>query len=658
MKKFLFALLMLLAGTNYGRAQQKLRLNQIGWQANTTLYNFLTGKLHDQYVHRDSVLSEALDHNSLNTYQQNCRERYIQLLGKLPQKTPLNAQITGTIQQDGYHIEKVVYQSFPNHHVTANLYVPDGKGKFPGVLFFCGHESTAKATLTYQQTAILFAKHGFIVLSIDPISQAERYQLTDAEGQPTTHGGTTGHTLLASNSNLVGTSVVAYQLWDNECGLDYLCSLKNVDTTRLGCLGNSGGGTQTAYFIPYDARIKVASICSYTTRRERTLELLGPQDGCQWLPGESKAGLDISDYAIMFAPKPLLILAGRYGFVDFNGVKDVYRELKDVYTKMHQGDKVKLFAYDDGHGIQIPKQEAAVQWFRRWLYNDNAPVKEGYLPTLSEKELNVTKTGQVNATYKGEENIQDRNLRLADSWKQHREDLWKQLSQKEYRAMLRSVTNIQNTHSPVDVENNGSFEKDGYLIEKLLLRKAGAPPMPCFLASPKDVRNQRLIIYLSDKGKNEIINNDSLLKRHYRKGDALLLADLRGMGETADAAAFNNTKYFNKEYRNAMLAMFTAEALPVQRAEDIFTLLDYSKTNASLKKLFIDVNASGIAAEPALIAASLDSRINKVQCIDSVKSFYDLLHHPTMKDQYSYVIAGVLQYFDLPDLEAFINKHK
>src|SRR5699024_2875029 len=145
---------------------------------------------------------------------------------------------------------------------------------------------------------------------------------------------TTEHTLLASGANLVGTNVVAYELWDNKRGLDYLCSLPIVDTSRLGCLGNSGGGTQTAYFIPRDPRIKVAAVASYVTRRERTLLLLGPQDGCQWLPEESKYGLDISDFLLMFAPKPMLILAGKYGFVDYGGTEDVYQELKHFYTQM------------------------------------------------------------------------------------------------------------------------------------------------------------------------------------------------------------------------------------------------------------------------------------------------------------------------------------
>src|SRR5690606_3024372 len=152
-------------------------------------------------------------------------------------------------------------------------------------------------------------------LVIDPISQAERHQLTDEDGKPSTRGGTTEHTLVNAASNLVGSGAVAYQLWDNIRGLDYLETRSEVDKNRIGCLGNSGGGTQTTYFIGFDDRIKVAAPCSFISSRERNFELFGANDGCQHVPGEGQAGLELTDFMIMFAPKPLLILAGRYDFI-------------------------------------------------------------------------------------------------------------------------------------------------------------------------------------------------------------------------------------------------------------------------------------------------------------------------------------------------------
>lgn len=632
--------------------------NVIDWQSHTTLYKYITETLHAQYVYRDSMLNSSLADKTLPAYQEYCRKNYFKIVGSFPSRTPLHAQITGTIQCDGYKIKKVIYESFPHHHVTADLYIPDGKGPFPGVLFFCGHEATSKATITYQQTAILFAKHGFVVLVIDPISQGERYQITDSLGKPLTRGGTTEHTLLASGSNLLGTSVVAYELWDNERGLDYLCSLKEVDTSRLGCLGNSGGGTQTAYFIPYDPRIKVAAVCSYTTRRERTLLLLGPQDGCQWLPDESYAGLDISDYLIMFAPRPVLILAGRYDFVDYNGVLDVYKELKKVYQQLHQPEKVKLFAYDDGHGIQKPKQEAVVRWFRRWLYDDNRPIKENPIETHTEKELNVTATGQVNSSFKNEVTVQSHNITLADQWKSKRQRLLEGSTRAEYRNMLKKLLHIEIRSSLVDTQQMGSFSQAGYTFEKIILRTKGQPPLPCFLSCGKNKPDRKVVIVLDKGGKASFVQKDSLLKSFFSKGYALLVADLRGMGETSDEADKNDKKYENAEYRDAMLSLFIRKPLPGQRTEDIFTLLNYIKADPHLQHLPVEVRASGPAAEAALFAAALDPRIDKLTLSDTILSFYQMLKYPMMKDQYAYVVPDALEYFDLPDVVRFIGKEK
>jgi len=187
-----------------------------------------------------------------------------------------------------YRIENILFESLPEHHVAANIYVPEGKGPFPAVLIFCGHEMTSKATESYRKTAILFAENGFVALVVDPISQGEMVQFTDDYGQRILRGSTTEHTLQNAGGNLVGTGVASYELYDNVRSLDYLISRQEVDAERIGCPGNSGGGTQTAYFVGFDKRIKVAAPCSFIARRERNLELRGAVDGCQHLPYEGR----------------------------------------------------------------------------------------------------------------------------------------------------------------------------------------------------------------------------------------------------------------------------------------------------------------------------------------------------------------------------------
>src|SRR5699024_3394363 len=161
------------------------------------------------------------------------------------------------------------------------------------------------------------AKHGFVVLVIDPISQGERFQLTDEHGEPATRGGTTEHTLLNAGSNLVGTNIVNYEYWDNKQGLEYLMSRSEVDTNRIGVLGNSGGGTMTTYFMALNDTPQAAVVCSYVTKRERAIEVLGPQDGCQWIPYEGREHLGIAEFLLMNAPATTLTLAGKYDVVGY-----------------------------------------------------------------------------------------------------------------------------------------------------------------------------------------------------------------------------------------------------------------------------------------------------------------------------------------------------
>lgn len=222
--------------------------NVLDWKTDVSLNIYLVQQMRQQYDVRTVKLNNALmSKQQTLAYVKAVRQSAKEIFDKLPQKSPLDPQVTGEISKNGYRIEKVVYQSFKNHHVTANLYLPNGSGKFPAVLLFCGHEDVSKATESYQKTAILLAKNGFVVFVIDPISQSERVQLTDEKGKALTRGATTEHTLLNLSANLVGTSVAAYELFDNQRGLDYLLTRKEVDATKIGCMGNSGGGMQTIY---------------------------------------------------------------------------------------------------------------------------------------------------------------------------------------------------------------------------------------------------------------------------------------------------------------------------------------------------------------------------------------------------------------------------
>lgn len=642
------ALFIFLLGIGCRMAKGQKLYNVFDWKAEYTLNTYLLQQVHQQYDERRRTLQQALQsRETMIAYREECKARYRKLLGELPAKTNLNAKVVGVIRQKGYRVERIVYESIPGHHVTANLYIPEGKGPFPSVLLFCGHEQESKATESYQKTAILFARHGFVVFVIDPISQGERHQLTDQDAKPVTRGGTTEHTLVNAAANLAGSGAVAYELWDNVRGLDYLVTRPEVDKDRIGCLGNSGGGTQTTYYIAFDDRIKVAAPCSFIARRERNFELMGASDGCQHIPYEGSEQLEISDFLIAFAPKPLLILAGRYDFVDYAGTEEVYHELKQVYTVLNKPGNVNLFTIDDGHGISRPKREAAVQWFRKWLYAKDEPVTEGFLPTLSQEELNCTVSAQVNGDFKNEVNDITRASAVARALQLKR-------SAQPLPEKVKTVLRITPATVPVAVEEKGNVQHNGYTLYKTIIRRAGEVPLPVLTVYPEgEIRET--ILWLHERGKQAIADSSALIKEYLAHSYAVVMADLRGLGEMKDPASLNDAKYYNREYRNAMIALHVGKSLMSQRTMDVIALADYINQHERLSKSSIHIMANGIAALSVIHAAVLDSRLKKITVTRLLPSFTDIYTDPTRKDWYSSVIPNVLAYYDIPDLVSYLQ---
>src|SRR5207253_3025632 len=176
-------------------------------------------------------------------------------------------------EADDYLVEKLTYESFPGYFVSALLYRPKTiSSPLPGVLSPCGHSTNGKAAGPYQILHINQAKRGYTVLTYDPVGQGERSQFWDAAQGKSRYNLTCGeHAVLGNPLYLLGTSLARYRIWDGMRGLDYLASRPEVDAKRLGCAGNSGGGTLTAYITALDPRVRAAVISCYITTLPRRM---------------------------------------------------------------------------------------------------------------------------------------------------------------------------------------------------------------------------------------------------------------------------------------------------------------------------------------------------------------------------------------------------
>ncbi|RYF25453.1 MAG: hypothetical protein EOO42_03745 [Flavobacteriales bacterium] len=642
----------------YANIYAQKQYNVLDWKTDVSLNTYLVQQMHQQYNERRNNFNKVLKTKSQTlSYVNVVKQKAKEVFANLPKKAALNAQITGVVEQDGYRVEKIVYQSFENHHVTANLYVPNGNGKFPAVLLFCGHEDTSKATESYQKTAILLAKNGFVVFVIDPISQSERVQLTDKNGKSLTRGSTTEHTLLNLSSNLLGTSVAAYELFDNQCGLDYLVGRKEVDFAKIGVMGNSGGGMQTIYFAAIDDRVKAIIPCSYLASRENTLATTGAADGCAQIPNEGAELLEMSDYLIAAAPKPTLVLAGRYDFIDYSGTLQSFDDLQKVYQSLGHPQKVSLYTYDDGHGISKPKREKAVQWLRKWFYNDDRVITEPELKTLTAEKLFASVTSKVNLSYPNEVTVQDKNRLLFDEYTNSRSNFAKR-SLDEKRNAIEKLLKINLETRKTHREEVGQVKGKFATFHKVIIRKDDEIPLPALIYYPqKPVK--KMVLWLSEQGKSKLVDSADLMQQYIDMQDvAVVFVDLRGTGETADKAEFNDPKYFSNDYRNAMLSLHIGKPLLGQRVQDIFTLLNFISLDDKLKKAVLEVNTKGNVGVAALHAALFQTNIGSLNLYNCIESYQQILAEPLAKDRYGLVVNKLLQFYDIPDLTSWIKSSR
>ncbi|MCI0640666.1 MAG: acetylxylan esterase [Gemmataceae bacterium] len=616
-----------------------------------TLNRYLLGEAKKHFDERRKIVANLKTPSEIQDRQKQLRAKFIQALGGFPEKTPLNAQVTGMLKADGFRVEKVIYESRPHHHVTANFYIPDGKGPFPGVLVPCGHSANGKAAEAYQRVCILMAKNGLAVLCYDPIGQGERIQLLDKTGKPAIPGSTSEHTMVGVGALLVGQSTATYRIWDGIRSLDYLESRPEIDPKKLGCTGNSGGGTLTAYLMALDDRIWAAAPSCYITSLERLFETIGPQDAEQNITGQVAFGMEHADYLTMRAPKPTLMAVATQDFFDIQGAWTTFREASLIYGKLGYGERVALFEFDDKHGFSKPRREAATRWLCRWLLGKDEAIFEGNFPNIKDADLQCTRSGQVLEDFKGKSAFHF-NLEQAQALAGERGKFLATPDLEKQRAEIRRLIRLPKT-LPDNAEEWKNFStnlnnKENRLYSFPFSTENGIELHMTALRPQQLTANPILVLH-----------DDDGLRQSSKKAQKAQLAEshilqfsVRGFGQTAASIPGKKPAFFGSDFKEAFLAIHLDRPLLGQRVFDILSVVDLVCRSTNSKE--VDVHATGALGPIALHAAVLDSRIAKLTLENSLVSWMNVVQSPISYNQLTNVVPGALKVYDLPDLAALV----
>ena len=579
-------------------------------------------------------------------YQKRLREKFIEAIGGLPEPAtggPLNPQVTGVVLRDGYRVEKVIFESQPKHYVTAALFLPDGKKHnppYPGVLVPCGHSANAKAYESYQTMGALLALNGMAALVFDPIDQGERSQMPSRLPEL---WGTKAHTMLGIGSILLGRNTARFEIWDGMRGIDYLQSRPEVDPNRIGCTGNSGGGTQTSYLMALDDRIVAAAPSCYITSFERLLSTIGPQDAEQNIYGQLAFGMDHADYLMIRAPKPTLVCAATKDFFDIEGTWATFRYAKRLYSRMGFAERVELIENDAPHNYNVIQRQSVVRWMARWLLNKDEPKQEPTIELLSEKEIQCTPQGQV-MLLEAARSSYDLNRDFERELAERRRNLWKNREQKELLHKVREMAGIHKLAELPEptVEQLGVIQRDGYQIEKTILEPEEGIYLPVLLFVPELTSPQSSVLYLHENGKSADTSPGGPIEELVKSGRLVLAVDLRGTGETHGSDA-----------KDAFTAYLLGRSYVGMRAEDILVCARFLQQK---QKKPADLIAVGHVGVPALHAAALEPDLfASVRLIRAMTCWSNIIESGVSGNQMVNTVHGALTLYDLPDLAASLG---
>lgn len=276
-------------------------------------------------------------------WQKTLQARLTELLGGFPaERSALRPVLLEARSFRAYRREKIVFDSRPTASVLAYVLVPpNAKTPAPTVICVPGHgrgvddivgideqgrDRTDKAG--YQHDfAIQVAEAGMAAVAIEPMGfGCRRDPLNARQGlsrkacEP-----------VAGGALMVGQTMIGWRVWDIMRTIDYIATRPELNSSRVGCVGISGGGTAALFATALEPRLRVAMVSGYlNTFRDSVGSLAHCIDN--YVPGILNWA-EMHDIAGLIAPRPLFVESGEKDNIfpiqasveSFNKVREIYR---------------------------------------------------------------------------------------------------------------------------------------------------------------------------------------------------------------------------------------------------------------------------------------------------------------------------------------------
>lgn len=540
---------------------------------------------------------------------------------------PLRYNETKSHKLKNYTVKNIYFQTRPNVYATANLYIPDGIGPFPGVVVMMGHSSNGKLYDVYQSIGHSLAMNGYVALNIDPWGAGER---GTNDGEFEYHGSNLGSSLLN-----VGETLMGMQITDNMRAIDLLCSLPFVDSNNIGATGASGGGNQTTMLAAIDERVKAAvpvvsvgTYQSYIMNSNCICETL--IDGLTFTEESSVLGL--------IAPRALKLCNGEKdsnrAFFPQEMLRS-YKGAQTIYKFYDAEDNLSHQIFDTPHGYYPEIREAMLGWFDLHLKKkgSGASKKEKDFTLLSESDLRVFPEG---SRYSGIMSTAEYCLNQGMLFKQNTLSN-KEITAKNKREELKNILRIPESNL---LQAHKLTDSDQW--KRFILETTSGDLTPVLLQTPKKM-NSEYVIICNAEGKDKI--SRETIDSELSKGKGVCIIDLWGLGESTSINAKQidgSLPMFHTLSRSALWLGKTTQGIWVNELKVVSKWLQ-----DSYKIQNITINANKEVAIAGLLFSALDDRVDKLTLVDMPLSY--LFDNDGDIDYFSMVIhiPDILKWGDL-----------
>jgi dienelactone hydrolase len=349
-------------------------------------------------VYADSLIADLTyplawgnsDIRDFDAWKQKARDKVFDCM-LAPPPAPANGYDVKVLyeeQRNGYKARKLEIRLSRYYTVPAYLLIPDGKGPFPavnvlhdhGAHLFIGKEKVIRPLACEDSVVVkdaeewvknyegqyfgdYLAQHGYVVFSSDAPMWGERGQ---KEGPRRDR-----YDMIAGNMMMYGIDLSAYMTFDDIRATDYLASLPEVDSLRIGCTGWSMGAYRAWMLSALSDHIKAgAAVCwMVTTDEQLSFRYSRTENGgfANCLPG-LRRWLDYPHVASIACPKPMLFINGSQDkLFPVAGVKKAFQTMHEVWDSQGVGDRIETELWEMPHSCGLRSQQRVLLFFQKYL---------------------------------------------------------------------------------------------------------------------------------------------------------------------------------------------------------------------------------------------------------------------------------------------------